>query len=508
MTTRATRLSLGFIVTGLMTASLGAFAVEGAEIGLAPPGSFSLPESPSEAPEKPAAAESITQSTSDTIEGFTGVNCQISGTNLATGYLRRFFLSADHSINDPIAVNSVDIGIENDTAAVSGACAGNPITVNVYRIPTGADFVYANMELVETANFSLGGTTGGTVVNVPMPGPGGLQPATHDLVVEWVSCDNFTAGGGGNLFPGANDDGQTQPSYVAAADCGINQPVTLDSLGFPNSHNVLTVNGNTTEGDTPGDNRATFSVSKIFTDGNDEDEVTVSIDCNTGLILDQDKKLGNGDTVEFVVTSFSSGSLNCTITEDGETGYLAEYDTGVTTNSVSCAYDTVFDGDAGTCTITNTPAPVEIVVYKEWILEGPINDFDQGYQIDLFCQASGMTGPNAHYDGDEVCSVSGLSGPSNHWHGYDFSVGDASFKWMITPLFPSSSCYAVENFKVDFVEVENGCGNLMASAGSGAACTITNTVFFEGVPTLGQYGMALLALLMLGMGFVSFRRFS
>jgi len=41
----------------------------------------------------------------------------------------------------------------------------------------------------------------------------------------------------------------------------------------------------------------------------------------------------------------------------------------------------------------------------------------------------------------------------------------------------------------------------------GDSCTVVNTVFFEGIPTLSQYGMAILALLMLGMGFVGFRRF-
>jgi hypothetical protein len=262
--------------------------------------------------------------------------------------------------------------------------------------------------------------------------------------------------------------------------------------------------------DSPTDNRATFSVTKIFSDSNNVDEVTVSIDCNTGLILDQDKQLGDGDTVEFVVTQHTAGGLNCTITEDGESGYNASYNNVSlgAENAVSCAYNTIGASAAFTCEITNTPAPVEIVVYKEWILEGPLNDFDQGYSIDLYCQASGMTGPNAHYDGGEVCTESGLSGPSHSWHGYDSGDGDDSFKWMITPLFPTSTCYAVESVNEDFVEVVNGCDNLVASAGSGDSCTITNTVFFEGVPTLSQYGMALLALLMLSVGFVSFRRFS
>ncbi|MBT8060186.1 MAG: IPTL-CTERM sorting domain-containing protein [Gammaproteobacteria bacterium] len=33
-------------------------------------------------------------------------------------------------------------------------------------------------------------------------------------------------------------------------------------------------------------------------------------------------------------------------------------------------------------------------------------------------------------------------------------------------------------------------------------------MFFEGIPTLSQWGMALMALLMLGVGLVGFRRFA
>ncbi|MCH8058292.1 MAG: IPTL-CTERM sorting domain-containing protein [Proteobacteria bacterium] len=43
--------------------------------------------------------------------------------------------------------------------------------------------------------------------------------------------------------------------------------------------------------------------------------------------------------------------------------------------------------------------------------------------------------------------------------------------------------------------------------GDSEECTIINTAFFEGIPTLNQYGLAIMALLMLGVGFVGFRRF-
>jgi hypothetical protein len=56
------------------------------------------------------------------------------------------------------------------------------------------------------------------------------------------------------------------------------------------------------------------------------------------------------------------------------------------------------------------------------------------------------------------------------------------------------------------VEVDNGCGQFEVSVNNGHECTITNTVFFEGIPTLNQYGLALLALLMLGAGWIAYRR--
>ena len=75
-----------------------------------------------------------------------------------------------------------------------------------------------------------------------------------------------------------------------------------------------------------------------------------------------------------------------------------------------------------------------------------------------------------------------------------------------------TTCRATESGNNSFVEVDNGCyvdgeGTLMVAAGMGDECTITNTVFFEGIPTLNQYGMAIMALLMLGVGLLGFRRF-
>ena len=49
---------------------------------------------------------------------------------------------------------------------------------------------------------------------------------------------------------------------------------------------------------------------------------------------------------------------------------------------------------------------------------------------------------------------------------------------------------------------------MAADAGNTITCTVTNTfAFFEGIPTLSQFGRGIMALLMLALGVVGFRRF-
>jgi hypothetical protein len=76
----------------------------------------------------------------------------------------------------------------------------------------------------------------------------------------------------------------------------------------------------------------------------------------------------------------------------------------------------------------------------------------------------------------------------------------------VIPGYPSSSCWVDEVVYDDAVEVDNGCGSLTVSAGVGDACTITNTVFFESIPTLNAFGRMLMILLVLGVALVTYRR--
>jgi hypothetical protein len=84
--------------------------------------------------------------------------------------------------------------------------------------------------------------------------------------------------------------------------------------------------------------------------------------------------------------------------------------------------------------------------------------------------------------------------------------------WHVLPFVEKTnrtSCWATENVFDSSVDSDGGCAGrtYLDAANPTGSCTITNTVFFEGIPTLSQYGMAIMALLMLGIGFVGFRRF-
>jgi hypothetical protein len=275
--------------------------------------------------------------------------------------------------------------------------------------------------------------------------------------------------------------------------------------------------------------RATFRVTKDFTDDNPAG-VEVLISCNTGLPLDQSLVITEAEHVEFVVTEYDTGVLDCDVFEVVPNGYSPTYAAGfetegeaiITQDAEGCHFDDVVGGDF-TCHIVNTPDPVQVEIIKDWVFEGSsvASGIDTRYDLTLFCDGEIIDGVEIGFDQEAPGGVFPafcgfaftLEGPQGNnsfatWCKSFFGDGPDSFLAEVIPAFPSSHCFVLERVFDDAVEVDNGCQDITVSAGNGASCTITNTVFFEGIPTLNQYGLALLALLMLAIGFVGFRRFA
>ncbi|MBK9049686.1 MAG: hypothetical protein IPL78_01825 [Chloroflexi bacterium] len=173
----------------------------------------------------------ITHSTSQVITVGNSVSCNAGGLHTDNSYYRVFDLANDFGIVDTFDVTAVQYGIEQATSATT-----QPIQVRLYTL-NGA-FTLANLTAIgnTTDNISSqSGTIYTSLVNGTVP-PNGI------LVVEVFSPNGQAANN--SFFIGSNAAGQSDPSYLRAADCGLSQPAATGSIGFPNMHIVINVIGN------------------------------------------------------------------------------------------------------------------------------------------------------------------------------------------------------------------------------------------------------------------------
>ena len=184
--------------------------------------------------EVPDATVTITHSVTQAIVTGNSVSCNAGGLHADNSYLRAFDLPA-FGITGGFSVTQVEMGIEQAV----GTGGTQPVTVNLYTWNPTDPFTFANFVLIGTAN-ALVPDQAATIVTVPVTGS---APAGSTLVVEFFTPDGQTAGH--SLFVGSNPDGQTAPSYIAAAACGITEPTDTAVIGFPTMHLVMNVTGTT-----------------------------------------------------------------------------------------------------------------------------------------------------------------------------------------------------------------------------------------------------------------------
>jgi hypothetical protein len=266
------------------------------------------------------------------------------------------------------------------------------------------------------------------------------------------------------------------PTY--SADCNITGVVSAST------YSCEVTNATTT---------ARFHVTKDFSDGS-TDDVDVTLTCNTGLPLEQSLTITGGDPfgVIFVVEHYIDGTMSCSVTEVTNTpGY--DMDTS------GCVWDTVLTADSPfSCVVNNTAQDGTFTVYKDWNVfnedEGGSEVIEQA-DVTIWCDARITNG--GYYD--EL---------SENWYLSDYLGDGESLTARVSTLTGTANCWAFEDVYESGVESSDDCYSRPIVAGGNSSCTFTNTVFFEGIPTLSQYGLALMALLMLGMGMVGFRRFA
>lgn len=188
---------------------------------------------------------SFTQNLNTTQIDPTQVACGVAGTYTTQNYyLRRFYLAIDHNITDPLTVQSVNFGVEQLDMADGSTPPPYDITIRLYRINFGAAFTFANMTQIGSATATITAGDVGTIMTANVTGLIS-DPVNQDLVVAIDAPDGSTIGAGLQFRPGANALGAIWDAYIASADCGINDPVAVSDIGFPDSQTIFVVNGET-----------------------------------------------------------------------------------------------------------------------------------------------------------------------------------------------------------------------------------------------------------------------
>jgi hypothetical protein len=253
---------------------------------------------------------------------------------------------------------------------------------------------------------------------------------------------------------------------------------------------------------------ATFLVTKDFIPDNAM-EVEVFISCNDGLPITNSQVITEeSDGVTFVVTLFTPGNLDCEITEfplpsGFADSYVASALDGVADfigNIDGCQFGGVFGGDFA-CGITNRANDSTYTVTKFWDVIGTGGEqVDRQADVTIFCNNEILSAPGASYTGND----------DEEWWAKFHLYGETDTATVtVDSTDEIARCRASESLFNSWVDSDNGCSDFHSIPRGGFyGCTITNTVFFEGIPTLNRYSLALLALLMLGIGAVGFRRFS
>jgi uncharacterized repeat protein (TIGR02543 family) len=247
-------------------------------------------------------ATTITHSVSQTIVYGNSVACGNLGIHADNHYLRVFDLPT-FGIGGSFNVTNVEIGIEE---AIAGSGSVQPAEVRLYTL--NGPLLFANMTLIGSAPVNVANQSL-TIINVPVTG---TTPANSVLVVDFFTPDGSTAGNG--LYVGSNNLGQTAPTYLAAADCGLSEPTDVTDIGFPGMQLVMNVTG---EAVTVPWLSALPTSGSIGAGGNTD--VTVSVDATgmAGGVYKANLRIVNDTPYGDVVVPVTLNVPSFTVTFDG-----------------------------------------------------------------------------------------------------------------------------------------------------------------------------------------------
>ena len=369
------------------------------------------------------------------------------------------------------------VNVITDTATVSGSAGGETLLGDTVAVETSSiRWPVATFNVTKLYNGGTGASVPVALVCSDATGLGFGDPVNgnSDTTLVWKRFEH-------NTGTACKVVETVPPGYFEAqrtADC------TVAAVADGGVYNCTLTNLETV---------ARFHVTKDFSDGS-TDDVDVTLSCDTGLPLTQMLTIAGGDPtgVTFVVKDFIDGTMSCAVTEVTNTP-------GYDIDDTTCKWPLVnsINGPFG-CVVNNTAQDASFTASVVW------NVINEGGD------AVDTTNPVTIYCDREITTSNGTIAGSKR--SASKIVGDGGYLDVtVDTLTGPADCYATQSITASGVESIDDCGSssypFTLTAGSSDSCTFENTVFFEGIPTLSQYGLAILALLTLGLGMVGFRRF-
>ena len=384
----------------------------------------------------------------------------------------------------------------------------DPITGEAYLSSTNSEVSTLQTVNLETGESTLIGNMGDLeiVIEIAINCEGTMY--AHDIgsdaiyIIDRTDGTPTLVGAHGletNFAQGMDFNNDTGELFIYAYTGGGS--ITYGRVNLANGQ-IIPLNVNDPVGEWEGASRTTcpgmgparFKVTKDFDDDNPA-EVAVTIECNTGLPLMQSTTISEGEDVTFVVDDFIDGEMSCEITETVPDGYSVAYFDGETSSPESCRFEEVELGSDQSCDITNSLQQVEIEVTKVWVDDNPQFQAMNHAEATWSCS-------NVAFECEEGRGSSCDSG------NLEFVGNPGTDQFSVFPAWDGGTLCSVQEISVmeSGIEInDEDCASLIVFPGGSAQCTIINTRLYEGIPSLGQYGLVLLALLILGVGLIGIR---
>jgi len=181
----------------------------------------------------------LTHSGSLITEPETTVSCNSGNFHYENSYYLVYDLKNDFNLNGDWIVESVDVAVES---AVAGNSSNQPLIVKLYVMSeyNHRNFLRDSLTLLVSDTVSIFNSESGTLKNIDFF-PGYIVSDGKVLVVEFLLPDGQEDNN--LLFLGSNTDRISDSTYIRAPHCGINEPVNVSEILYPDMMLIAKIYG-------------------------------------------------------------------------------------------------------------------------------------------------------------------------------------------------------------------------------------------------------------------------